>query len=146
MKRLLAGLALALCLVGCSSGGHIPSNPLPPVPIPWVDPNAGVDLSQDMMWPFMWAGFLGLLAGLAWAVLFKDLKVLMYAGLIALVPPAFYLFLTPFTLYVGLLALASGLVLFCWLCYKIWDNIDDDLYKERQERKEAEKNGKSPVV
>lgn len=131
---MLAGLAV-LFIAGCKSGGLPPPNTVPPIHIPGTDPNAGVDTAKTLMWPFLWAGFLGLIGGIVWAVIFKNLKPLMYAGLIALVPPTFFLFLKPVTPYVGWLVLASGVLLFGLLFYKVYDVIEDDLYQERKDRK-----------
>lgn len=134
---LYLGMLLAV-LVGCAS------TPDPIVPVPdlggIVNPDAGKTAAERAMWPFALAGFLGLLGGLLYLILFKDWRMMAAAAVIALIPPFFFLFLTPLVLPVSILCLGAGLAGLALLVYKVYDYIEDDVRAEREARRKEREN------
>jgi len=133
LLTLLAAIIVAAVVVGsCASAPSAPPPPLPD-PIGIIEPGAGVEDAKDMLWPFLWSGFLIILAGVAYGIFLKNWKLLLVGMAIAAVPPLLFLFFKPLVVPIGYMILFCGLCGCVYVGYLVYDKIEDDIQQERKE-------------
>jgi hypothetical protein len=130
-KSLIVILLLAV-LVGCAGAIKAPAPVRAIGSI--VDIHAGEDEAGVALWPMYGASFLGMTGGLVAIFLGmrQGWKMLAAGAGIAVVPPMFWLFGSPLVPYVSVLFFACAALLICYVGWRVYDRIRDDVMENRQ--------------
>jgi len=96
-----------------------------------VDSDAGKEAAKQMWGGFIYAGGIGLIAGIA-ALWFTDSwKVLAAGAAIAAIPPVATLLVYPLLPWFAAFSLVAGVMLLAYFGYVLYDRVEDDVIADR---------------